>query len=323
MHSLSQGELEQLIQDVTRYEDLVLSMTADRERKTRIVGSLLQGVPTAESRVLQLACGRLGYGFVDLGWDDATTKSDEEIINESSMYSSVVDILVTGFVDRETMGAGRATIERIARTSTVPVLSLADELFAPQSALAMASSFWDHLDGLKGKRVSVCWGFGSKFVLPNSAHSLLLILATLGADVVLAAPPDFPLLKRVIRDAEKRAEHSGSRCEISTDLQESIEAADAVFAANWCRLDDFNHPERNVDHASHYRDWYFTDDTLLSDCLFMTEPPAQSDLLLDAKLEKSFRNLTDDWISKRVHALTASFKHVDRGQVGENQSNLI
>ncbi|MFX1416964.1 MAG: hypothetical protein ACFFC0_09125, partial [Promethearchaeota archaeon] len=188
MHRLSQGDLEQLIQDVVGYEELVSSMTADRNGKRRIVGLLLQGVPPVESVVLQLTCGRLGYGSVELGWDQATTKSNEVLVNEFISYSSVVDILVTGFADRETMGAGRTIIERIARTSRVPMLNLADEVFAPQSALAVASSFCEHLDGLMGKRVSVCWGFGSNFVLPNSAHSLLLILATLGADVVLAAP---------------------------------------------------------------------------------------------------------------------------------------
>jgi len=298
-------------------------MVADRRKMSRIVGSLLQGVPSIESRVLQLACGRLGYIHVDLGWEDARARSDEDLINEFSMFSSAVDILVAGFIDWETLGAGRAIIEQFAKISGVPMISLADEVFAPQSALGVAASFWERLGGLRGKRIAVCWGFGSKFVLPNTAHSLLLICTSLGADVLLTSPPDFSLLRRVTRDAEGRAKRSGSHFEESADIEESLQVADAVFAANWCRLDDFNHPERYADQASQFREWYFTDENLPSDCVFMSEPPVQSDLLLDTKLQRSDRNLTNGWILKRMQALTASIKHADEGSSRDEFSALI
>jgi len=323
MQSLSSEALEQLIQDTLSYEELVLSMAGDRRQTPKLVGSLLAGVPSIELRVLQLACGRLGYPHVDLGWDDARAKSDEDFTNELSMFSSAVDILVAGLIDWETLGAGRAMIECLAKNSEVPIISLTDEVFAPQSALGVAASFWERLGGLKGKRIAVCWGFGSKFALPNTAHSLLLIFTSLGADVLLASPPDFSLLRRVVRDTKGRAKQSGSHFEESADIHELLQTADAVFAANWCRLDDFNHPERNVDHASQFRDWYFTDETLPSDCVFMSEPPVQSDLLLDTKLQRSDRNLTNGWVLKRMQALTASIKHADKRAFGEEFSVLI
>jgi len=323
MHSLSGETLEQLIQETLSYEELVSQMAVDRRQASKLVGSLLQGVPTVESRVLQLACGRLGYNNVELGWDDAKTKSDEDLINDFSMFSSAVDLIVAGFVDRETLGAGHAIIKRVAEISEVPMISLADEVFAPQSAIGVAASFWERLGALKGKRIAVCWGFGSSFVMPNTAHSLLLICTSLGADVLLASPPDFGLLRRVVRDAAGRAKQSGSRFEESADLQEFLRTVDAVFATNWCRLDDFNHPERNAEHASQFREWHFTKENLPSDCLFMSEPPIQSDLLLDVSLQRSDRNLTNSWVLKRMQALTASMKHVDRGRLGDEISVLI
>ncbi|MFX1264605.1 MAG: hypothetical protein ACFFH0_04460 [Promethearchaeota archaeon] len=323
MHSLSSKALEDLIQATLGHEGLVSSMAIDGMHVTKLVGSLLHGVSSTESRVLQLASARLGYRHVALGWDDVKAKSDEALTNELSMFSQAVDILVTGFIDRETLGAGRAITEEFARISEVPMISLADEVFAPQPALSVAASFWEHLGGLKGKRIAVCWGFGSKFVLPNTAHSLLLILASLGADVVLASPPDFSLLKRVTRDASERATQSGAIFEESAELEETVQTVDAVFAANWCRLDNYSHPERNADHASRFRDWYFKDEALPSNCAFLTEPSVQKDLLLDARLWKSDRNLTRGWILKRSQALIASIQQVEGGPESGKHSALI
>jgi ornithine carbamoyltransferase len=208
MHNLSKKALEHLIHTALGHEDIVSAMPTDRLQPTKLVGSLLQGVSSIESKVLQLASARLGYHQIPLGWDGARVKSDEDLISEFSMFSHTVDFLATGFIDRETLGAGRAITEEFARISEVPVVSLADEVFAPQSALGVAAAFWEHLGGLRGKKIAICWGFGSEFVLPNTAHSLLLICTSLGADVVLTTPPDFPLLRRVTRDARERATHS-------------------------------------------------------------------------------------------------------------------
>jgi hypothetical protein len=311
-----------MIQNALGYEELVSSMTAKRKQASRVVGSLLLGVPSIEIQVLKLACSRLGYEHVELGWDDALSKSDEDLTTELSMLNSVVDLIVTGFIDRETLGSGRALIEQFAQTSSAPMISLADEIYASQAALGVAASFWERLGGLRGKRIAVCWGFGSKFVLPNTAHSLLLILASLGADVILASPPDFPLLGRVIRDAERRARQSGSHFEETIDIQEALQVVDAVFAANWCRFDDLHHPERNADRASKFRNWFFTDERLPPNCFFLSEPPIQTDLLLDTELEKSDRNLTKGLILKRIQILTASIKHVENGFLREGSSAL-
>ncbi|UCH04315.1 MAG: hypothetical protein JSW05_12200 [Candidatus Thorarchaeota archaeon] len=323
MHGLSSKALEDLIRATLGQEQLTSSVASDSVQATKVVGSLLHGVSSSESRVLRLASARLGYQHVALGWDDLKAKSNEALTSDLTMFSQAVDILATVFAYCETFGAGRAITEEFARISEIPMISLADEVFAPQPALCAAASFWEHLGGLKGKKIAICWGFGSNFVLPNTAQSLLLICTSLGADVVLATPPDFSLLRRVIRDSRKRATASGAHFEESMDLEGVVRAADAVFAANWCRLDDFNHPERSTDHASRFRNWYFRDELLPHNCAFLTEPPVQSDLLLDTRLRESDRNLTKGWILKRVQGLIASIRHVEERSTSEKPSTLV
>jgi hypothetical protein len=79
---------------------------------------------------------------------------------------------------------------------------------------------------------------------------------------------------------------------------------------NWCRLDDFNRPERNAEHASKYRNWHFTKDVLPQKTLFITDPPVQTELLATRAVIDSVNNITPDIFAWMVQALLASISYV-------------
>jgi ornithine carbamoyltransferase len=94
------------------------------------------------------------------------------------------------------------------------------------------------------------------------------------------------------------------------EFEGALKDADAVFALNWFRLDDFNHPERNPDHAKEFKDWFVDESALSEDCIFSTVPPAQSGLLASKKVLASDRNITQFWLKHRVISLAATISHM-------------
>jgi ornithine carbamoyltransferase len=200
-------------------------------------------------------------------------------------------------------------MEQLGQTLEIPFVSLADDFYAPQSALAVTVGLWERFGSLKGKKIAISWGFGSKYVLPSTAHSLCLMGASLGADIRVISPREFPLLKRVLRETSDRAKKTGATFEEHHDF-ESFEDIDAVYAMNWCRLDDFNRPERNAEHASKYRDWHFTHKVLPPDSQFITNPPVQTELLASRDVIDGENNLTPYLFAWIVQALLASISYV-------------
>ncbi len=289
----------------------ILSEGADAPCRDLVIGSLMHGVSSMEEKVLAISSSRMGSQSIRLGWEKFSL-STEHILQQTQMYSRAVDLLVIGHVDSETYGAGRQITEAIADTATVPVISMTDDVYAPQSALAVIGAIWEQLGSLNSKRIAISWGFGARHVLPTTAHSLSLLCTSLGADVKVVCPPEFSLQNRVLRDADKRAERSDSSFEVLTDFEGAFSDVDAVFAANWGSLDHVQRPERNAAIAAEYRHWYFTEETLAARCAFISDSPIESELLASPEICARPNNLTPEWFTKRVEGLIASVSYVTR-----------
>jgi ornithine carbamoyltransferase len=309
MLTLTGAEIEDLISRVISYSPPHWVKQEDGIRRLEIIGSLLHNSPLLGVRALQVAAGRIGCRSVRLGWDDIRSTSIESIEREVHMFSRAVDVLLTTFIDTDTFGAGQRLVQQLSQSSTSPFINLADYIYAPQSALAVTTALWEHLGGLKGKRIAVSWGFGSTHDLPSPAHSLCLMGASLGADIRVVCPREFPLLSRVIRETQARAKTTEATFEERHDF-DSFDDVDAVFAMNWCRLDDFNRPERNSEYASKYRDWHFTNEVLSPESLFIANPPVQTDLLATRALLDSENNITPKLFALMVQAILASISYV-------------
>jgi len=275
-----------------------------------VLGKMFHGATSRDTQICDLTTSRLGLRSVDLSWINIDMTESTLLLEELSMASKAVDLLVTAFSSHETFGDGRRLTTKFPESSAVPVISLHDDFYDWQSALSHLHGFQRELGDLKGKQVVIAWGFGSSFISPAIAHGLLVTSALLGAKVRVASPPEFSLLKRVLKEANETTTEAGSTFEETTDFTDAFRDADAVFSLNWLRLDDFNHPERNTQYAHKYRDWYVTQDTLSRQCIFSTEPPLQPDLTFSPDLLEDQRNVSSSWLVRRVHVLAATIVHV-------------
>ncbi|MBN2229643.1 MAG: hypothetical protein JW779_08600 [Candidatus Thorarchaeota archaeon] len=291
--------------------------------ESKVLGLLFHGATLRDSSICNLAAARLNMQSVDLSWSDVDFADSNTLLEELKMASDAVDLLVTIFSGHETFGEGRRLTTKFPDYSSVPVISLRDDIYDWQSALSHIRGFQRELGDIQGKQIVINWAFGSTFASPSIAHGLLALSALLGANVRVVAPPEFSLLNRVRRKAKEIASETGSTYAEASQFDDAFKDADAVFSLNWFRLDDFNHPERNPQYASKYKDWYMTQEIIPEHCVFSTEPTMQTDLTLDSSLLGDSRNITRSWLVRRVRVLAAGTLHTLRKNGNVTDSSIV
>jgi ornithine carbamoyltransferase len=276
----------------------------------QVAGRFLHGESPMETRVTDIAAARFNCNVIDLGWANAETMSTDAMLDSVRLSSEAVDLLFTAFSSSETFGEGRILTKQFAEVSSVPLVSLHDDIYAWQDALTALLGLETRLGEVSGKQIVVTWGFGTSFVNPAAAHSLSIAALAFGANVRLITPPEFSFLNRVKRVARDTSMCSNVLFEEEHEFEGALKDADAVFALNWFSLDDFNHPERNSAHAKEFKDWYIDESAISEDCLFSTVPPAETGLLTSKKVLQSDRNITPHWLKHRVTSLAATITHM-------------
>jgi len=273
---------------------------------SKVLGTLFHGATPREGAICNLAAARLNMRSVDLSWSDVDFADSATLLEELKMVSDAVDLLVTVFSSQETFGEGRSLTKKFSEYSSVPVISLRDDIYDWQSALSHIHGLQSELGDIQGKQIVINWVFGSAFTSPSVAHSLLMLSTLLEADVRLVAPAEFSLLNRVRKKAKEVAKETSSIYSESSEFTDAFDGADAVFSLNWFRLDDFNHPERNHQMARKYKDWYMTREIIPEQCIISTEVPVQSGVTISPEFLLGRENITRSWLVRRVQILAAT-----------------
>lgn len=130
---------------------------------------------------------------------------------------------------------GNAYINEMAKYSTVPVISMQDDLYHPLQAIADLMTIQEKRGkNLKSLKVSVIWAYATTHKKPVSVPvSQVLLFPRYGIDVTLAYPEGYQLPDRVIEKAKAYAEANGGSLRITHDQEEAYRDADVVFPKNW------------------------------------------------------------------------------------------
>jgi N-acetylornithine carbamoyltransferase len=86
-------------------------------------------------------------------------------------------------------------------------------------------------------------------------QGLIWLLTRFGMDVVLAHPPEYRLMERIVQDARRNAEESGGSFQIVDDMDTAFEGADVVYPKSWGIEELFSRPEEALAISARYRDW--------------------------------------------------------------------
>lgn len=154
---------------------------------------------------------------------------------------------------------------KFAEYSNVPVINGLTNKEHPCQALTDLLTIKEHKGTYKVKLVFV--GDGN-----NVCNSLLLAAALVGMDMTTVCPPGYEPDAEIFEKAREYAQKSGSKIDITSDIQEGLEGADVVYTDVWVsmgdeaeaskREEDFKDYQVNTEFLKHAKD-----DAIVMHCL--------------------------------------------------------
>ena len=124
-----------------------------------------------------------------------------------------------------------STLEQLAEHSTVPVINALCDQFRPCQALADFQTVYEQFGRVKGIKLAYI-GDGN-----NVCHSLMIVGAKLGADIVVITPEGRQPSSDVVHKAQQIASNTGASIAVGNDIQ-LARGADVLYTDTWQSMGD-------------------------------------------------------------------------------------
>ena len=202
-------------------------------------------------------------------------------------------------------GEGDRIIREYAEHASVPVVSMAHDIYHPCQALADMMGVQERLGNVKNKKLFVMWSSGHLVRSLCSVQSAMLIFSRFGMDVTLAYPEGWELDPGVIDTVKNNASNSNSKFEITHSLEDA-EGADIIYARNWMSpLRYERRKEEEIELSLKHRDW-ICDSKLMGDNAYFIHPmPIERGYEVTDEVVDSDRSLVYDIAENRLHVQKA------------------
>jgi len=223
------------------------------------------------------------------------------------IYGRYFDGIAIRHVD---FGIGNRYLNYVAEASRAPVLNMQCEIYHPHQCLADLMTIMEKKGrDLRGKKIVVSWAYASSYLKPISVpQSLILQMPRFGMDVVLAHPPEFPLMPEIMDQAREMARKYHTGFEVMDDMQAACEDADVIYAKSWGPLLTTQDPEEGKRLQDQYKNWY-VDEALLAkakdDVIYMHPLPADRDIEVARAVLDGPNSVVFDEAENRLHAQKA------------------
>ena len=297
-HFLSVEDLER--DEVTRLFRLTAELKSRikaGDRATPLTGrtmALIFEKPSLRTRVtFEVGMVQLGGASVYLAAQEIGFGKRETVPDIARNLSRWVDIVTARVFSH-------ATVEGLARHATIPVINGLSDREHPCQAMADLFTLWER--GLDLGKSRLAWiGDGN-----NVCHSVLLLGARLGMDMIVATPPGYEPDATVVERCRRR----GGKVALTTDAREAAEGADVVYTDVWISMGQ--EAERERRHEAFQR--YQVNETLLRfaspKALIMHCLPAhRGEEITDTVLDGP-QSVILDQAENRLHAQKAVILHL-------------
>ena len=207
-------------------------------------------------------------------------------------------------------GVGNRYLNLVADASRVPVLNMQCEIYHPHQCLADLMTIIEKKGrNLRRKKMVVSWAYAASYLKPVSVpQSLVLQMPRFGMDVVLAHPPEFPLMPEVMQQARDLARANGAGFEVVHDMKEACKDADVIYAKSWGPLFTTTDPAEGKRVQDQYKDWVANDELIAlgkEDVIYMHPLPADRDIEVTSSVLDGRHSVVFDEAENRLHAQKA------------------
>ncbi len=129
---------------------------------------------------------------------------------------------------------GNKYLREMAANSTVPIMSLQDDLYHPMQGLADLMTIQEVFTETRRLKVSIIWAYATTHKKPISVPlTQILLFPRYGMDVTLAYPEGYDLPKWAVDKAKQNALEGDGSFRITHNIEEAFKDADVVIPKNW------------------------------------------------------------------------------------------
>jgi ornithine carbamoyltransferase len=249
--------------------------------------------PSLRTRVsFEIGIRQLGGDCVNLGASEVGLGVREPVADVARVLDRWVDIIVARVNSHD-------SLLQFAEYANAPIVNALSDLEHPCQAMADILTIQEHRGELRGQRVAYI-GDGN-----NTAASLAIACASVGADFVIAAPRDYQIPTPAWEEANRRASESQSKVGWVELPQQAARGADVVYTDTWVSMGQDVESEVRLEAFKEYQ----VNEELMSyakpDAIFMHDLPAYEGKEIAPGMIDHPRSVVFDQAENRLHAQKA------------------
>ena len=234
----------------------------------------------------------MGGSAVFLDHRDARIGSRENVKDVALNLERWADIIVLRTFKHR-------VITEMAASCSIPVINGLSDFLHPCQALADFFTLSEKWGDVRGKRVCFV-GDGN-----NTCHSLITVASKLGAHMTVCSPEGYEPNSKVVNEAMKTAQETGSEITILNDPVEATEGVDAIYTDVW----DSMGQEDEVEERAAVFGSYQVDEAMMArandGALFMHCLPAHRGAEVTTAVMDSDYSVVYDIAENRLHVQKA------------------
>ena len=229
--------------DLTRDEfvsviDLAVTLRAEKRAGTERQRMVGRNVALIFEKASTRTRSAFEVGAHDQGAHTSYLGPEESQLGHKESAKDTARVLGRMFDGIEYRGFAQETIETLGRHAGVPVWNGLTDEWHPTQMLADVLTMRDHSDK-PIEEVAYCYLGDAR---NNTANSLLVTGALIGADVRIAAPEALWPSSEVQGIARRLASTSGARLTVTADVDEAVLGSDFLYTDVWVSMGE---PERD------------------------------------------------------------------------------
>lgn len=221
------------------------------KKKAGIRGNLLEGknlvmlfekTSTRTRSSFEVGMQDEGGHATFLGMADSQFGKKESVEDSAKVLGRIYDGI-------EFRGFAQKTVEDLAKYSGVPVFNGLTDFDHPTQALADFLTMSEHIDKPYEDMKLVFVGDGRN----NVANCLIICAAKLGTDFAILAPEELHTDAGLLDMVKGFAEESGAKITVTSNFEEALKGADAIYTDIWCSMGEEHLIEERVALLSPYK----------------------------------------------------------------------
>ncbi len=205
----------------------------------KTLGMIFEKASTRTRVSFEVGMFQLGGHALFLNNKDLQLKRGETMADTAKVLSRYVDGILMRTDDQNKL------IE-MSKTSTIPIINGLSDLYHPTQAIADLITIYEEKGKLEGLNLTYV-GDGN-----NVAHSLMIVGAKLGMNVVVATPKGYEPNKEIYKKAKKWSDEQGGKLELIGDAQKAVQQADVIYTDVWASM---GQEEENQLRLKNFKDY--------------------------------------------------------------------